>query len=137
MPFCLHIQENPHLTGLRITHPVTIQEKFDISLLIGADHYRDIVEDEVIRGGGPTAVASKLGYLLSGPLQTSYQNHYKPPMSAPLPLLSIYCKHCRLPRKKRLISNINKYFRCYSRPVILLDSCLLNFKQSETLLHKI
>jgi len=71
MPLCLHIQENPHLTGLRITHPVTIHEKFDISLLIGADHHRDIVEDEVIRGGGPTAVASKLGYLLSEPLQTS------------------------------------------------------------------
>jgi hypothetical protein len=28
------------------------------------------VEDEVIRGQGPTAVASKLGYLLSGPLPT-------------------------------------------------------------------
>ncbi|KAK2556862.1 hypothetical protein P5673_021074 [Acropora cervicornis] len=64
-------QENPHLAGLRITHPVTIHEKFYISLLIGADHHRDIVEDEVIRGGGPTAVASKLGYLLSEPLQTS------------------------------------------------------------------
>ena len=129
MPVCLHIQENTHLTGLKIAHPVTIHKKFDISLLIGADHYRDIVEDEVIVEAVQQPSHPNLG--------TSYQDHYKPPMSAPLPLLSIYCKHCRLPRKKRLISNINKYFRCYSRPMILLDSCLLNFKQSQTLLHKI
>ncbi|KAH3841251.1 hypothetical protein DPMN_114710 [Dreissena polymorpha] len=38
----------------------------DIAVLIGADHYWDLVEDTVIRGNGPTAVKSKLGYLLSG-----------------------------------------------------------------------
>lgn len=64
MPLCQHIQEIPHLIRLRIAHPVTIH-------LIGADHHWDAVEHEVIRRGGPTAVASKLGYLLSGPLQTS------------------------------------------------------------------
>ena len=37
---------------------------------IGADYYWDIVEDEAIRCQGPTAVASKLGYLISGPLST-------------------------------------------------------------------
>ena len=72
MPLCLHIQENTHLTGLKIAHPVTIHTKSDISLLIEADHYTDIVADEFIRGGGPAAIASKLGYLLSGSLQTSY-----------------------------------------------------------------
>ena len=41
---------------------------FFITLLIGADHYWEIVEDHVIRSNGPTAVGSKLGYLLSGPL---------------------------------------------------------------------
>ncbi|XP_063436158.1 uncharacterized protein LOC134717595 [Mytilus trossulus] len=34
----------------------------------GADYYWDIVQDHVIRGNGPTAVASKIGYLLSGPV---------------------------------------------------------------------
>ena len=37
------------------------------SLLIGTDHYWD-VEDDIIKGDGPTAVGSKLGYLLSGSL---------------------------------------------------------------------
>ena len=68
---CREIQDMPHLRGLRLAHPITSDEHFAISLLIGADHYWDIVDDTVIRGQGPTAVASKLGYLLSGPLQTS------------------------------------------------------------------
>ena len=68
---CREIQDMPHLRGLRLAHPITSDEHFAISLLFGADHYWDIVDDTVIRGQGPTAVASKLGYLLSGPLQTS------------------------------------------------------------------
>ncbi|XP_006816215.1 uncharacterized protein LOC102809036 [Saccoglossus kowalevskii] len=39
----------------------------EIDLLIGADYYWSIVQDHVVRGHGPTAVKSKLGYLLSGP----------------------------------------------------------------------
>ena len=49
-------------------------EIFQIDLLIGADFYWAIVEDHTVRGPGPTAVASKLGYLLSGP--TNLQNTY-------------------------------------------------------------
>ena len=66
-----NVQDLPYLRGLRLAHPITSEESFEVSLLIGADHYWDLVEDHVIRGRGPTAVASKLGYLLSGPLQTS------------------------------------------------------------------
>ncbi len=40
-------------------------------MLIGADYYWDIVENEIIRGDGPTAVKSKLGYLLSGPIHNN------------------------------------------------------------------
>ena len=61
-----------HLKGLNLTHSVTSDIKFEISLLIGADYYWDIVEDDVIRGNGPTAVGSKLGYLLSGPLTRTH-----------------------------------------------------------------
>ena len=42
-----------------------------IGLILGADYYWDIVTDEIIRGNGPTAVSSKLGYHLSGPFATS------------------------------------------------------------------
>jgi len=39
-----------------------------ISLLVGADFYWQIVGDQVVRGDGPTAVSSRIGYFLSGPL---------------------------------------------------------------------
>ena len=52
-----------------IFHPLTAEREFEILLLVGADHYWDIVGDRIVRGMGPTAVESKLGYLLSGPVQ--------------------------------------------------------------------
>ncbi|XP_053380934.1 uncharacterized protein LOC123562061 [Mercenaria mercenaria] len=71
----------PYLRGLNLAHPVSGDEVFTISLLIGADHYWDVIEDHIIRGCGPTAVKSKIGYLLSGPVNaycnntTSKMNH--------------------------------------------------------------
>ena len=59
-----------YLHGLKLAHPLTGEDIFSISLLIGADKYWDIVGNIVIRGDGPTAVQSKIGYLLSGPLPT-------------------------------------------------------------------
>ena len=59
-----------YLRGLKLAHPVNADDKFEISLLIGADYYWDIVGDKIIRGNGPTAVSSKIGYLLSGPVAT-------------------------------------------------------------------
>ncbi|XP_069115378.1 uncharacterized protein [Argopecten irradians] len=64
-----HIAKLPHLKGLKLAHPVSADETFEVSLLIGADHYWDIVQDKVVRGKGPIAVKSKIGYLLSGPYQ--------------------------------------------------------------------
>ena len=58
----------PYLEGLQLAHPVTRSDSFEISLLIGADRYWDFVGDHRVRGNGPTAVSSKLGYLLSGPI---------------------------------------------------------------------
>jgi hypothetical protein len=43
-------------------------------MLIGADHYWDIVGDNVIRGKRPTAVNSKQGYILSGPTNKASTN---------------------------------------------------------------
>ena len=62
-----------YLEGLQLVYPISSAEQFSITLLIGADQYWNIVEDHVVRGNGPTAVGSKLGYLLSGPLETSNQ----------------------------------------------------------------
>ena len=60
----------PHLKKLPLTHPISADREFHISLLVGADHYWDIVGDVIVRGDGPTAVESKVGYLLSGPAPT-------------------------------------------------------------------
>ena len=61
----------PHLRGLKLAHPVTCNKTFTISLLIGTDYYWKFIQDNIIRGDGPTAQESKLGYLLSGPLPYS------------------------------------------------------------------
>ena len=54
----------PHLEGLELA------DNFDI--LIGSDHYWEIVTGDIVKGkAGPTAVSSKLGWLLSGPLPES------------------------------------------------------------------
>ena len=62
-----------HLKGLTFAHPITDEHTFEIRLLIGADHYWDVIKDEVIKGHDPTAVKSKIGYLLSGPNLTVKQ----------------------------------------------------------------
>jgi len=67
-PINTEVLQLPHLQGLQLAHPVTTADNFEISLLIGADHYWELVGDHIVRGTGPTAMSSKLGYLLSGPV---------------------------------------------------------------------
>ena len=61
------VEHFPYLQGLSLAHPITHTSNFEISLLIGADFYWSIVENQIIRGDGLTTMQSKLGYLLSGP----------------------------------------------------------------------
>ena len=63
-----HLDKLPYLQGLPLAHPVTNDENFHISILIGADFYWQFIQDRIVRGDGPTGVESRLGYLLSGPL---------------------------------------------------------------------
>ncbi|XP_064638310.1 uncharacterized protein LOC135494325 [Lineus longissimus] len=60
-----------HLHGLRLAHPLSNENPFDISILIGSDFYWDFVEGPIVKGIGPIAVQSKLGYMLSGPVDQS------------------------------------------------------------------
>ena len=46
-----------HLKGLPLAHPITRDENFEISLLVGADSYWNLVGDHIVRGDGPTAVS--------------------------------------------------------------------------------
>ena len=65
------VQGFTYLQELDLAHPITHNSDFEITLLIGADFYWTIIQNKIIRGDGPTAVQSKLGYLLSGPLPSS------------------------------------------------------------------
>jgi len=65
------IQRLPYLRDLKLAHPISGSFSFAIDFLIGADFYWDIVENHIVRRKEPTAVASILGYLLSGPLQST------------------------------------------------------------------
>lgn len=58
----------PHVKDLQLAHPTSVNDRFSIYILIGADSYWSIVGDESIHGKCPTAVNSFIGYLVSGPL---------------------------------------------------------------------
>ena len=75
------IESFPHLRGLKLAHPITNEHNFHISILIGADYYWSFVEDKIIRGEGPTAQQSKLGFLLSGPISPPTPNLHVATMS--------------------------------------------------------
>ena len=64
----VELENLPHLKGLKLANPVTSRGEFLVSVLIGADYYWSFVQDNIIRGNGPTAQQSRLGYLLSGSL---------------------------------------------------------------------
>ncbi|XP_074658424.1 uncharacterized protein LOC141911298 [Tubulanus polymorphus] len=67
--YSYNLKNLDYLNGLQLAHPLTYTDySYDLSILIGADYYWQLVENETVRGNGPTAVASKLGYLLSGPI---------------------------------------------------------------------
>ena len=63
-----------YLHGLSLAHPVTDAESFELTLLIAADFYWNIVQDKEMLGNGSTVVSSKLGYLLSGPVPVKNNN---------------------------------------------------------------
>ena len=49
-----------------------VEGEVNVDILVGLDHYWDLVTGETVRvNEGPTAVYSKLGWLLSGPLSSS------------------------------------------------------------------
>ena len=60
-----------YLKGLQLARLISAEERFNISVLMGADFYWSVVEDKIIRREGLTAVKSKLGFLSSG---KKYQN---------------------------------------------------------------
>ena len=71
-------QENyPHLHGLELADNVRGSKELAVDLLIGADFYWHFITDVVIRDStpGPVAIATKLGFVLSGPVEIPACDH--------------------------------------------------------------
>jgi len=56
------------LIGLELADFAESSDVLEIDVLIGSDSYWDLVTGQVIRGdSGPTAIHTKVGWILSGP----------------------------------------------------------------------
>ena len=70
------LKDLPNLKKLKLAHQDLGEPVFNVDILIGADHYWSVIKDgERVRGPGPTAVRSTLGYLVSGPLTGETQTN--------------------------------------------------------------
>lgn len=76
LPSKIEVCQFPHLKCLELADDVTEENSDSIDILIGSDQYWNIVTGEIVHGdSGPTAISSKLGWLLSGPCgETSTTN---------------------------------------------------------------
>ncbi|XP_068697018.1 uncharacterized protein [Montipora foliosa] len=67
LPSRVNVADYVHLEGLELADNFDNTESIDV--LIGSDYYWDFVSGDSIKGDqGPTAVNSKFGWLLSGPM---------------------------------------------------------------------
>jgi len=67
-------QQYSHLSGLDLADLSCVGDELKIDVLIGSDHYWQLVTGKVVRG--PTAIHTQLGWVLSGPVgNTSGNNH--------------------------------------------------------------
>ena len=64
-----------HLKGLNLADHCTGDNDVAVDILVGSDHYWNLVSGRVIRGeDGPTAIHTKLGWVLSGPVNGATQD---------------------------------------------------------------
>ena len=67
----LAVNTYPHLSGLSLADNSSSSNDVDIDILIGADFYWNFVSNESRRGEqpGPVALLTRLGWVLSGPIE--------------------------------------------------------------------
>ena len=67
-PVTASVEVNSHLVGLDLADFSESSSCLPVDLLVGCDHYWDLVTGSICHGEkGPTAVHTKLGWVLSGP----------------------------------------------------------------------
>ena len=69
----IEVDQYPHLQGLQLADSSDSNDSIDV--LIGSDHYWDLIEGDTVRGEfGPETIDSKFGWLLSGPTNNGLCN---------------------------------------------------------------
>ena len=69
-PSSASFREHSHLSHLHLADNYSDDAPRGIDMLIGSDSYWNIVTGEILRGdGGPIAVNTRLGWVLSGPME--------------------------------------------------------------------
>lgn len=62
-----------HLVGLKLADAANLDDALEIDVLIGSDFYWKLVTGKIARGWtGPTAIQTKVGWILSGPAQSQH-----------------------------------------------------------------
>ena len=64
----LDVESYPHLRGLQLADSSLVNDiPTNVDILIGSDHYFDVVTDEICRGNkGPVAINTIFGWVISG-----------------------------------------------------------------------
>ena len=111
------ISNYPHLHGLTLADNSNASRK-RIDILIGADHYYDIVIGDVIRGSeGPIAVSSRLGWLFSGPVSFStkddIKSHHKfdEIFNANFVLDTLPCKDELIDQSREIVDALGRFWK--------------------------
>ncbi|KAL5474082.1 hypothetical protein EMCRGX_G028656 [Ephydatia muelleri] len=66
-PITLASRRYPYLSVLDLADHSDTESRLDVGILIGADLYWSVVTGRTRQGNGPTAIETKLGWVLSGP----------------------------------------------------------------------
>lgn len=75
-PISVCASQYPHLASLDLADEAEGNANLEVDLLIGSDIYWDLVTGGVSRGThGPVAIHTKLGWVLSGPIQSEGMMH--------------------------------------------------------------
>ena len=89
-----------------------------IDVLIGSDYYWDFVTSEIVRGDfGPTAVNSKFGWLLSGPMLDCSSSQ---DVSSNL-VISVECSSMFGEQDDELVESLKKFWESESVEIIPED----------------
>jgi hypothetical protein len=99
-----------HLRGLELADENEDNKDDTIDILIGADHYWDFITEDIVRGeGGPSAISSKLGWLLSGRTTQSSSNNHS--TMSNLILAGDPCQNSAIPnRNDEIVDSLKRFW---------------------------